>query len=228
MVGFNILIVRAFEQEYPDNRLYPQLSDQEDQIVAAEPADGTNMMSFSGSYAVVWDLQGRVRTKLAETFGPTSGFVSDCRVGVSCENFTKDSAWVGAGPGAVIAAGAMAVSAAKGRGRRKGKIMVGHLRYEWITRIGASPGKHLSLGYVANGVPKAMEMYVNGGISVIMAQDLARRVAVSRLKENPGLPAEQRSFLEKLREAGPLRPTVRKWDYYEIPGGVMVRTAVKP
>lgn len=226
MAGYNILVVRAFDQEYAENRLYPQLSEVEGEIVAAEPGDGSNMLSFSGSYAVVYDLRGRIRTKLAETHGPTFGFVSDCRVAVSCEKFTKGSTWVGGGAGAVVAAGAMAVSAAKARRRRQGKIMVGHLRYEWITRVGASPGKHLSLEYVSNGVPKAMEMQVNGGISVAMAQDIARRVAALRLEQNPDLPAEQRAALEELRAAEPLQPTVRKWDYYELPGSVMVRTAV--
>lgn len=225
-MAFNILVVKAFDQEYPNNRLYPQLSDQEGQVVAGEPADGTNTMSFQAAYAVVHDLRGRVHATLARTYGPTLGFVSDCRVAVSCEKFTRGSTWVGAGPGAVIAAGAMAVSATRARKRRQGKIMVGHLRYEWITRIGASPGKHLTLEYVANGVPKGMEMQVHGGISVTMAQDIARRVASFRL-ENPDLSDEQRAILEGLRETAPLQPTVRQWGYYELPGSVMVRTAVK-
>jgi hypothetical protein len=35
--AFNILVVRAFDQEHADNRLYPQLSEVEGEIVAAEP-----------------------------------------------------------------------------------------------------------------------------------------------------------------------------------------------
>ena len=70
-----------------------------------------------------------------------------------------------------------------------------------------------------------MEIQVIGGLSVIMAQDITRRVAALRLKENPELPGEQKAVLEGLQDAGPLRPTARKWDYYELPGAEMVRTS---
>jgi hypothetical protein len=185
------------------------------------------MMSFSAAHAIVHDLRGRVPTTLAQTHGPTLGFVSDCRVALSCEKFTKGSTWVGGGVGAAVALTATAVSAARARSRRQGKIMVGHLRYEWVSRIGASPGKHLTLEYVSNGVTKDMRMQVHGGISVMMAQDIARRVAALRLKENLDLSVEQRAALEGLLEAGLLQPTVRKWDYYELPGSEMVRTVAK-
>jgi hypothetical protein len=225
MTGFSILTVRAFGQEYPDNRLYPQLSDDEEQILAAEPGDGSSVTSFSGSYAFVYNAPRRVRNRLAETIGPLLGFVSDCRVALSSEKLTRDSSWDGVGPGGVVAAGAAAVSAASARSRIQGKIMVGHLRYEWISKIWASYGKHLSLEYVSDDVPRAMEIQVIGGISVIMAQDITRRVAAFRLKKNPELPGEQRAVLEGLREAEPLRPTARKWGHYELPGAEMVRTS---
>jgi hypothetical protein len=224
MAGFNVLTVRAFGQEYPGNRLYPQLSDDEEQILAAEPGDGSSVTLFSGSYAFVYNMPRHVRNKLAETAGLLFGFVSDCRVAVCSETRTGASARAGAEPGAV-AAGAAAVSAASARSRIQGTIMVGHLRYEWISKIWASPGRHLSLEYVSNDVPRAMEIQVIGGISVIMAQDITRRVAAFRLKENPDLPAGHRAVLEELQEAEPLRPTPRKWGYYELPGAEMVRTA---
>jgi len=226
MAGFSVLTVRAFGREYPGNRLYPQLSDDEEQILAAEPGDGSGVTSFSGSYAFVYNMPRHVRNKLAETTGPLLGFVSDCRVAVSSETRTGASAWAGAGPGGAVAAGAAAVRAASARSRIQGTIMVGHLRYEWISKIWASPGRHLSLEYVSNDVPRAMEIQVSGGISVIMAQDIIRRVAAFRLKENPELPAGQRAVLEELQEAEPLRPTPRKWGYCELPGAEMVRTAV--
>jgi hypothetical protein len=225
MAGFSILTVRAFDQEYPDNRLYPQLSDDEEQILEAEPGDGSNVTSFSGSYAFVYNMPRHIRNKLAETIGPLLGFVSDCRVAVSSEKLTRDSTWVGVEPGGVVAAGAAAVSAASARSRIQGKIMVGHLRYEWISKIWSSSGRHLSLEYLSNDVPRAMEIQVIGGLSVIMAQDITRRVAALRLKENPELPGEQKAVLEGLQDAGPLRPTARKWDYYELPGAEMVRTS---
>lgn len=225
MAGFSILTVRAFGQEYQENPLYPQLSDDEEQILAAEPGDGSSVASFSGSYAFVYNMPRRARNKVAETVGPLLGFVSDCRVALSSEKLTGDSSWHGVEPGGVVAADAGAVSAASARSRIQGKVMVGHLRYEWISKIWASYGKHLSLEYVSNDVPRALEIQVIGGISVSMAQDITRRVAAFRLKENPELPDEQRAVLDGLRQAEPLRPTARKWGYYELPGAEMVRTA---
>jgi hypothetical protein len=225
MAGFSVLTIRAFSQEYPDNLLYPQLSEDEEQILADEPGDGLAVTSFSGSYAFVYNMPRHVRNKLAETIGPLHGFVSDCRVAVSSEKLTRDGSWDGVGPGGVIATGASAVSAASARSRILGKVMVGHLRYEWIAKIWASSGKHLSLEYVSNDVPRAMEIQVIGGVSVLMAQDITRRAAAFRLKKNPDLTDEQRAVLEELQQAGPLRPTARKWDFYELPGAEMVRTA---
>ncbi len=225
--AFNILVVRAFDQDYPENRLYPQLSDEEGKIIRTEPDDGTNMLSFEAAYAVVYDTRSRIPRKLAETHGPTIGIVSDCRVAVSCEKFTKGSTWIGAGPGAVIAAGAMAVSAARARSRRQGKIMVGHIRYEWVSRVGTWAGKYLSLEYSSNQVPKKLELHIRGGIVHNVAQDIVRRIAMLRLTQKADLAEEQRAALEGLQQTEAFSPTLRGWQYYEMPGSVMVRTAAK-
>lgn len=223
--AFNILTVRAFDQDYPESRLYPKLSRVEGEIVATEPGDGSNIMSFQAVYAVVYDTRSRIPRKLAETHGPTIGIVSDCRLAVSCEKFTKGSTWVGAGPGVVIAAGAMAVSAARARSRRQGKIMVGHVRYEWVSRVGTWAGKYLSLEYSSNQVPKKVELHIRGGIAYTVAQDIVRRVAMLRLAQKEDLPGEQRAALEVLQQAEAFSPALKGWQYYELPGSVMVRTA---
>jgi hypothetical protein len=220
---FNVLTVRAFEQDYQPGRLYPQLPEEDGQIVAPETGDGSTSMCCVAKHAVVKDLRGRIHTTVLQTYGPTRVMVADCRIAVSCEKFTKGSTWVGSGAGVLIAATAMAASAARARHQRQGKLMVGHLRYEWISRIGVNRGRCLSLEYVANGLPRGLEMQFFDDISVTAAQDIARRVAAFRL-QHVELAIEHRAVLERLRAAKVLQPAKGKWDYYDLPGSLMVRT----
>ncbi len=222
MAGFNILVVRAWEQDYPENRLYPQLSQEEGQLAALESGDGTNMLSFQASSAFV-EHSGEA---LAQTQGPTLGVVTDCRVIVSCEKFTKGSTWIGAGPGVAVAAGAMAVSAVRARMRRRGKVMVGHLRYEWLSRVGTRKGAVVALEYRNNFILKELKIRTLGGIAPAMAQDIARRAATLRLAQNPDLTAEQRTALEALHQAQVFSPAVKDWQYYVLPGAIELRTRV--
>lgn len=224
MTRFNVLGIRAYANPGTDGHLYPLLSEEEGQVIAREAADGPNIQLFQASSAAVYALTGRMPSRLATTYGPSDGFVSDCRVALSCEKFTKGSTWIGVGPGAAIAGTAMAVSALRARHRRKGKIMVGQLRYEWIGRVGVK-GRHLSLGYSDGGVPKELQIAPYYGITATMAHDIAQRVAASRLRYNTSLTGDQRTTLEGITEAGPMEPAAKgRWAHYELPGAVMVVT----
>lgn len=235
---FNILTVRAFEQDYPDGRLYPRLSGEESQIIAPEPADGSDVRGFDSASVAVYELGARTPRRLVST--PPNDLlnkhhsvvqVTDSRVTIACQNFTKGSTWIGGGIGTAVAVGAMAVSAAKAKRRRKGKVMVGHVRYEWPTRVGASlPNRYGMNAYVIleyrNGtVAKAVHINCNGIEPSMVAQDIARRAATYRLAHHPELAAEQRSALEGLLHAEKLIPTGKQKAYYELPGSLVVQSA---
>ena len=101
--------------------------------------------------------------------------------------------------------------------------MVGHLRYDWISRIGANRGRCMSLEYAANGQPRGLELQFLDDISLLVAQDIVRRVAAFRLQRGE-LSVEHRAVLERLRTAELLQPAKGKWDCYDLPGSLMVRT----
>ncbi len=241
MTGFNVLTIRAFGQDYPPGRLYPQLSDEGDQAVATELEDGPDIRGFTSASLAVYELGGRMPRRLAST--PPNDLIAkhhsivqitDCRVTMVCEKFTKGSTWIGGGLGAAVAVGAMAVSAAKARRRRGGKVMIGHLRYEWLSRVGASlpnsfgMNAYVILEYRDGPTAKAVHINCNGIEPATVAQDITRRAAAHRLAQPPELSSEERGVLESLRQAEPLRPAAKERAFYELPGSVVIRTAARP
>lgn len=229
MIGFNVLAVRAYGDGASDSHFYPLPSDEDGQLIALEPADGSKVIQFWASSINVYDISSRVHKRLAGTPRTLSAvFVSDCRVAVACERYEKGSTWVGGGAGAAVALAATVVSAARAARRRQGNLLVGQLRYEWITRIGASPaGRGLlpsvvSLEYPDGRVPKALHLQVKDIEPVVIAQDIVQRAAAFRLRHKPELPVNQRTVLEELTHADRLQPTTKVWGYYDLPGGVAV------
>lgn len=229
MPGFNILSVQAYGVSRSDGRYYPLLSEEGEQAISTEPDDGTNITYYRASSATVYDLSRKLPRSLISTPSTTiSAIVSDCRVALACTEYTKGGTFVGAGAGAAIALAATAVSAARAKKRRQGKVLVGHLRYQWVTRIGASlPTKYgrnsyVSLDYRDGGVPKSLLLAVGWVKPVVVAQDIARRAAAFRLQHDPELPDDQRTALEVLLQAEPLQPTPRDRAYYDLPGALDV------
>jgi hypothetical protein len=236
MAKFNVLLIRSYDQPGTDGTYYPLLSDgEDDQIIAREPGDGDHVMGFISPSVAVYEVGGRMPKRLVGT--PPNDLltshsseirVSDCRVTLACEKFTKGSTWSGGGAGAAIAAGAMVVSAAKAKRRRRGKVMVGQMRYEWISRVGASlPNRfgkncYVILEYRDGVAAKALHLNCNPIEPAMIAQDIIRRVAAFRLEHSPDLPAEQRTTLEAAHYAEKLQPTFRERAYYDLPGSVIV------
>ncbi len=116
----------------------------------------------------------------------------------------------------------------------KGRVMVGQIRYEWIKRIGASPRFNwprtlpiVALEYTDGETTKSLHLHLfrRGVEPVVLAQDIARRTAVFRLRHNPGLTPGQQAVLEQLINADVLRPTPKEWAYYDLPGSQVPREA---
>ncbi len=163
-------------------------------------------------------------SSLVRTPTRTAVYVSDCRVMLACEKYEKGSTWVS--PPAVAAA-ATVVSTVRAARRRRGKVMVGQIRYESIKRIGASPpiqGRHLlaiiALEYPDLGTTKSLHLHLlrGGPEPVVVAQDIAQRAAAFRLHHDPDMPADERTSLEALVHAERLVPTAKVWGYYDLPG----------
>jgi hypothetical protein len=57
---------------------------------------------------------------------------------------------------------------------------------------------------------------------VVLAQDIARRAAVFRLRHNVGLAPDQQAILEQLVYANILQPTRKELAYYDLPASQIV------
>jgi hypothetical protein len=140
-------------------------------------------------------------------------YITDSRIAVAVEKFDKGNRYVGIGAGAAVAAVAMGVSAARAAHRRKGRILVGQVRYQGLKFVAASPR-----GGAAAEIRVGCEVKTTGGTRtyrldislanrvnpVEAAQDIVRRAARYRLSYFPGR-AEHHDRLRELTEA-PLLP----------------------
>ena len=70
-------------------------------------------------------------------------YVTDSRVVLLCEKYDKGSSWSG-GLAALALDAASSIAAAA---RRKGKVMLGHIRYEWISEITYNHKGHIGISY---------------------------------------------------------------------------------
>jgi hypothetical protein len=67
-------------------------------------------------------------------------WITGSRVLLYCRNFDKGGGWRGWGLGGLaVAVTANAISKGMAANRRKGKALVGNIRYPWITKVGFSP-----------------------------------------------------------------------------------------
>lgn len=129
------------------------------------------------------------------------------RIVLSCAKFEKGSTWFGTGAGAVVAVAAMAVSAARAASRRKGKLLAGHIRYQWVDRILVRQGKGWLNPSVlrivvrrpprAGGTPLILHLELPKQLDArAIGRDLAARVATFRLQFDTELDdAERESFV---------------------------------
>ena len=62
-------------------------------------------------------------------------YVTDSRVAFRCKKYKKGRAWYGTGAGALVAGIAMLLSAIIAAVSRSGKLLLGQVRYEWISQI---------------------------------------------------------------------------------------------
>lgn len=135
-VPFTILAVRTGEE--PESELYPDPSDLLD-TVEAEDGDGDEPELHEAIGLAVLSLAGSRPTKLAQLKDISATcVVTDSRVTVACSKYDKGGGWHSFGLGGLaIAATANAVSKARAKRRRRGRMLVGHVRYDWLGQIEA-------------------------------------------------------------------------------------------
>jgi hypothetical protein len=134
---FRLLAVRTADDH--DESMYPVLGDDKN-LIAFEELDGQSRDHLVGTSLWVRELVG---DKLIERFADlkikVDVFITDGRVAVACDKYDKGGGWIvlGGGGGALFEEGALnAVSHVLAARRRRGKVLVGHVRYPWMIKVG--------------------------------------------------------------------------------------------
>lgn len=129
------------DAEHDQPALYPVLGRSGDSLpVELEPLDG-HVASYAATGMQISVHQGGTLNKVfALDEVNMQVLVTEARVIVYCEKWTKSGGWMGFGVGGLaVALAANAVSKARAAGRRKGKLLVGQIRYPWLAAAGGLP-----------------------------------------------------------------------------------------
>ena len=157
-------------------------------------------------------------------------WITGSRVILYCRNFDKGGGWSGWGLGGLaVAVTANAISKGMAANRRKGKALVGNIRYPWITKVGFSPRagigsrETIDIQYVDGTDPTKPECSLtihldNRTDANRVARFIADKVIAYRYADKGELAPESLAKFETLRTSG-LRDAPDKGyvNFYVIP-----------
>lgn len=138
-MSFNLLAIR--ELNAPADPLYPSPAEQPDTVELTE-ADGQPSAPFKvGEMNLRVVAQGQQPQRLLRVKDMTAVVrTTDARITVACSKYDKGGGWAPWTAGAVpVALAANAVSKARAKSRRQGKMLVGHIPYKWLLSVGYKP-----------------------------------------------------------------------------------------
>lgn len=198
------------EETYP---LFPILND--DIAVTGEALDG-------GFGTPLYVSRIIVRRKVGNSFKNVMTtkdisfqvWITASRVVFYCKKFEKGGGWVGFGLGGLaVAAVANSVSMAVAASRRKGKALVGNLRYPWISKVSFAPRNgygtedNVRLSFVDGTDDSRPECDITfflarGSDAARIARHIVDRTIAYRYASGEQMDADELSGFETLRTSG--------------------------
>ena len=138
---FNIITIREAEDQGPDD-LYPIVGDEH--LIRLDPEE-LPAQRYTAKAIIAKEWTGRRMLSIGRVEDShIEMYVTDCRMAVASEKFLKGGTWIGFGAGGIaVAMTATAVSKIRARVRRRGKMLVGQVRYPWLKQIGFRPRRAL-------------------------------------------------------------------------------------
>jgi len=131
-------------------------------------------------------------------------YVTDSRVVLRCEKYDKGSSWSG-GLAALALDAASSIAAAA---RRKGKVMLGHIRYEWIRAISYSQGQ-IIITYIdteRNNWTLSL-LFKRATDTEFIAHEILRRTCAYRLAMTDERDEKDEEFYKKYASGGKIPPS---------------------
>jgi len=224
-VTFDVLAARWVDDAELDDGMFP-LPAAESRFVV-EPLDGP-APQFTRATAVSSKIETADATRgLVECRRIVADVaITDQRVVISCEKYDKGGGWVGT-PAAMVAANA--VSAIRAARRTRGKVLVGHVRYQWLHTVaflslrGLIKVENVRLG-IADGTcdperPVALDLELPKHVSSAkVARHIVDRATTFWLAQD-GVPEEHREAFWELSESEPVprRSGGSEWMTYRFP-----------
>ena len=144
-IPFDVIAVRNRHDADDDGFLYP-LADEDLSSAAAEAEDGFSQWTVAKG-VVVEEISPR-RSRVARLSDVSITLtVTNSRVTLACRKYDKGGGWLGfGGEGAAVAVIANAFSHAAAAYRRSGRLMVGHVRYPWLSAVACRRPKGITGG----------------------------------------------------------------------------------
>lgn len=228
---FTVMAIRTADDE--DGTVYPLVGD-DACVIELEDSDGGPPVWHRAKKLTVNAFDGDAtrgkRTLSLEDVDVDFGF-TESRFLVAVEKWTKGGGWIGMGVGGVaFALAANAVSKARAKHRRKGKFLLGQMRFEWIVRVGYSDRESfrspaaVQVQCVANVDGDArrhvllIEDVRKDVDATVLGQALIKKVAAHRLANSTTLTADDRATLQTLVAEGETRPPRKQYRVVTIPG----------
>jgi hypothetical protein len=138
-MSFNLLAIRELDAA-PDP-MYPTPGEQPDTVELTE-ADGQPSAPLKVSELNLWVMPpGRGPERLLRVKDMTAAVrTTDARITIACSKYEKGGGWAPWTAGAIpVALAANAVSKARAKSRRQGKMLVGHIPYKLLLSVGYKP-----------------------------------------------------------------------------------------
>jgi hypothetical protein len=180
--SFKVFAIRTAQDV--DGRLYPVLGDQGAEYpMELEELDGSvQRVKLSGLGLSEYHSKG-LKTILTLKDVPVELFITEARVVIACEQWNRGSRYWGIGLGATTALVHNTVNRVREARQRRGALMLGQIRYAWITEVGFRPGQVLTYGQLRLGVAHSVatdntlrRLYVDVGTKRADSESLARSI----------------------------------------------------
>jgi hypothetical protein len=202
--GLVVLAVRAVRERPLDavrhGLLTPVPATKPDSIVL-EPRDGSSVRRLYCN-AVEFAVAGDKRPLMAAREIRGQLFLTDARLAVACTKYDKGGGWIG-GVGALAANAGSKMLAAH---RRRGKMLVGHIRYPWLSAVyarnrgGMLGTEQLRLVFRTPGGDDPLVLNFDlpkDTDATAVAAEVVRRAATFRLANDPELSDSEREELKR-------------------------------
>jgi hypothetical protein len=198
---------------FEDGLLHPVPGDKANEILL-EARDGNNVKVICAKRL---KLKRGEHTELDLSDIRIDVYITDARVALACSKYDKGGGWSGFGAGAFVAVALNAGSKALATRRRRGKMLVGQVRYAWLAGSGSSSKtgwlseEQLVLTARTEGGFSSLTLTLPKDVDAAsVAAEVARRSASHRLSCEPTLADDERASLERLAGAERLGPAKGK------------------